>query len=82
MTRHVYEGIKRVLKLHEFYESIQQRLKAYPQERYCQAAFNALAEVRPDLSESVRGKDNDPFYCTSLDEPRWKRFVEFLNANW
>ena len=43
-----------------------------------QAAFNTLHEVRPDLSERVRGTGLDPFY---RDE-RLKEFYDFVEANW
>ena len=51
----------------------------YPSWRYGQTYFNVLAQVRPDLSEQVRGVvDLDPFYLdANLPEflhyvfPRW-----------
>ena len=46
-----------------------------------QALFNLLSEIRPDLSEQIRGTDKDPFYIES-NHPNWKRFIEFLEANW
>jgi len=70
-----------IVSLHKFYFDgiIRAREKC---ERYCQAMFNHLVEVRPDLSEQVRGTDMDPFYCHSPTDPRWDRFVRFIETNW
>lgn len=51
-------------------------------ERYGQAAFNYLAEVRPDLSERVRGTYLDPFYASSVADNRFINFMGFLRENW
>jgi hypothetical protein len=50
--------------------------------RYGQAMFNHLLEVRPDLAETVRGTDKDPFYVQELKDPKWDRFVEYIELNW
>ena len=50
--------------------------------RYGQAMFNNLVIVRPDLAEKVRGTDADPFYVERLNDPRWDRFVEIVEAEW
>lgn len=67
--------------LHKFYFDSQTRARV-TRERYGQAMFNHLHEVRPDLAEAVRSTDKDPFYVERLDDPRWDKFVEFLEANW
>jgi hypothetical protein len=69
------------MSLHQFYFDAQARARKTG-ERYGQAMFNHLYEVRPDLSEQVRGQDTDPFYVERLSQPRWDRFVTFLEANW
>lgn len=67
--------------LHKFYfDGIVRARKN--NERYCQAMFNHLVEVRPDLAEQVRGSDMDPFYCQTPQDPRWDRFVNFIETNW
>jgi hypothetical protein len=69
------------LPLHKFYfDGITRASKT--RERYCQAMFNHLSIVRPDLSEQVRGTDMDPFYCTTPKGPRWDKFVEFIETHW
>ena len=67
--------------LHEFYRGGAGRAKA-SKERYCQAIFNHLSILRPDLSEQVRGTDIDPFYLQSPNGPKWDRFVEFIETRW
>jgi hypothetical protein len=47
------------------------------EERFGQACFNVLAEVKPDLAERVRGTKIDPFY---IDE-RFPEFEQFLTQN-
>lgn len=53
-------------------------------ERYGQACFNHLAEIRPDLSEQIRGTDKDPFRLLgpAQDFDRWDRFSSFIEQNW
>ena len=69
------------MSLYEFYQGIGARHAASNTERYCQAAFTHLHEVRPDLAEQVRGTDKDPFYITT-SHPNWARFVAFIDENW
>lgn len=69
------------ISLHKFYFDGITRARE-KRERYCQAMFNHLSIVRPDLSEQVRGTDKDPFYCASPTEERWDRFVQFIETNW
>lgn len=50
----------------------------YPNERKGQAYFNTLHEMRPDLSEQVRGSHIDPFYRDEVIE----NFLSFVGGNW
>ncbi len=70
------------LSLHQFYAGIKERISKNPNERYGQAAFNYLCEVRPDLSERVRTTVMDPFYIRTTDDPRWVKFVKFIETEW
>jgi len=78
------------LRLDQFYKDC---LARYMQtgERYGQAAFNHLLEVRPSLAEQVRGTECDPFHCTRQADTSvapagmrkvWDNFVEFLSQHW
>ena len=50
-----------------------------PRWRRGQTYFNALWELRPDLSEQIRGKyELDPFHRDEL----LPAFLEFVRANW
>lgn len=69
------------MDLYQFFIDVGERA-AQSGERFGQAAFNHLTEVRPDLSEQVRGTDKDPFYADDPSDPRWKRFNLFLRQNW
>ena len=44
--------------------------------------FNHLSKIRPDLAERVRGTDKDPSYVDWLNDPRWDRFVQFIESEW
>lgn len=67
--------------LHQFYfDAI--TLARKHQWRYGQAMFNHLESVRPDLAQHIRGTDTDPFYVERLSDPRWDRFVEFIESEW
>lgn len=67
------------------YRYWQEVVKAYhnnPNWRYGQAAFNVLADVRPDLAEKIRGEDCDPFYLDRSTGEVWVRFREYIKRNW
>lgn len=51
---------------------------AFPEWRKGQTLFNALENVRPDLSVKVRTTDLDPFYR----DDRIPAFTDWLYANW
>ncbi len=70
-----------MLSLHKFYFDAISSARGSGQ-RYGQLVFNHLCEVRPDLSEQVRGTDMDPFYVDRLNHPNWDRFVAFIESNW
>ena len=52
--------------------------------RYGQALFNLLLSVRPELAESVRSTDMDPFYLggPADDFDRWDRFATHIEKEW
>lgn len=61
------------------------RLRLMPQlrdQRCGQIAFNLLSDVRPDLSEQIRGTDRDPFHSDEAVDMRFVRFVDFIHDNW
>lgn len=70
------------MDLSDYRIAINQAASAHKDWRLGQAAFNVLAEVRPDLAEQVRGKRLDPFYANKVDDRRFVAFVEFLETNW
>ena len=53
-------------------------LAEYPQLRPGQAAYTALAGVRPDLADRVIGTALDPFYIDN----RLGAFLDFVEENW
>lgn len=67
--------------LHKFFQDAEER-GALTGERYCQAMFNHLHEVRPDLAEAIRGSDKDPYYSVGPQTSEWTRFVAYLQENW
>jgi hypothetical protein len=69
------------MSLHEFCMNADRYARQYRQ-RYGQALFNYLLDVRPDLAEKVRGTDSDPFYAYTENDARAKRFMEFLGVVW
>jgi hypothetical protein len=69
------------ISLHHYYFDAITRANSTG-ERYGQAMFNHLVEVRPDLSEQVRATSMDPFHVRTLSDPRWDRFVAFIESNW
>lgn len=71
------------MTIDEFYDEARDRRAAHPEWRYGQALFNTLVDVRPDLSEQVRGTENDPFYAKGgIGDSRLLRFGAFINDHW
>lgn len=70
-----------MISLHQFYFDAVSRARK-TNERYGQAMFNHLVEVRPDLAECVRGSLADPFYVERLADPRWDKFVNYIETQW
>lgn len=57
----------------------------HPEQRAGQASFNVLVQLRPDLSEDIRGTVLDPFYLLSSsarDRVLLKEFFLYLKDNW
>ncbi len=69
--------------LSKFYMDAMLRANA-KKERYGQACFNHLCDVRADLAEAVRGSDKDPFHMHGPADnfERWDRFAVFIETNW
>lgn len=70
-----------VESLHKFYFDALTRCRRTG-ERYGQAMFNHLCEVRPDLSEAIRSTVNDPFYLNSPNDSRFDNFTAFIEKHW
>jgi len=69
------------MNLHQFYfDAIVRARKTH--ERYGQAMFNHLVEVRPDLSDGVRGTSMDPFYVNTPMDPRFDAFCQYIETHW
>jgi hypothetical protein len=80
MVVHSFKETK-MISLHKFYfDAISRTCRTG--ERYGQAMFNHLSEVRPELAEAVRGTEMDPFHVQRINDPRWDKFVEFIEMYW
>lgn len=64
-----------IKNMNNFYKQINKNIDKYPSLRYGQTAFNTLVDFEPNIAESIRGTDIDPFYC-SPDDPKIKLFFE------
>ncbi len=74
------------ISINDYWHEVIHAKAKNPNWRFGQTAFNVLYQVRPDLSERVRGTDIDPFHCrvstATNSSERIKKFREFLNTNW
>lgn len=73
--------VKTPVSLHKFYlDAISlTQTKGF---RYGQGMFNHLLTVNSVLAEKIRGTNCDPFQCESRTDPKFERFVEFIEGNW
>jgi hypothetical protein len=63
----------------ELWEFLNQMKRVPRDQRPGQYAANLLCQVRPDLSEKVRGSlNNDPFYS----DHKLQNFIQFVSDNW
>jgi len=72
------------MRLFEFFQQADD-LYVSSSKKWGQVVFDHLEEIRPDLAKAVKGTDKDPFNVKGRDnrsEPQWKRFEEFITANW
>jgi len=70
------------MTIHKFYFDAVVIMNKNKHLRYGQVLFNHLADVRPDLSEKIRGTDIDPFYLSSPRDERFDAFATFIEKNW
>jgi hypothetical protein len=85
-----YPILKQIhVSLYKFYTRslellLEQHAKSSPAGRWRegQCMFNHLKAIKPELAESIRGTNCDPFYCLNGTDGNFKRFIEFIEANW
>lgn len=66
-------------RLEEYFQAVQEYRAANPGQRVGQAFFNVLCQVRPDISERVRGSyRDDPFH----DDAKLPEFLEAVTRGW
>lgn len=73
------------MTLQEYYQGIDGRVIDHPSERYGQAAFNLLSEVRPLMAQQIQELNIDPFYLhdnVRAGSETWRYFTQFLEENW
>lgn len=71
------------MTLEEYYKGAMKRMREKKGgERYGQALFNHLEEVRPDLANKVRTTVYDPFYAHTVKDKRVVQFDNFLEKSW
>lgn len=72
------------MKFTTFLKRVEEAYLTTPGYRYGQALFNELVDVRPDLSERIRGGEDDPFYKKGSNEfdEEMVPTIAFLEANW
>lgn len=70
------------MQLHEFYAAVTDYREKYPEQRAGQALFNVLHDVRPDISEAIRGTSMDPFHAPSTAHPSYTAAVRYIESKW
>lgn len=65
----------------EFIEAVEQLHREEPRWRWGQCLFNKLMNLRPDLSERLRGTNLDPFYF-GKDHPVTIKAVGWIKEKW
>jgi hypothetical protein len=70
------------MKLNEYWQNVETMKKTYPYMRPGQAAFDVLANMRPDLAEKAIYYCIDPFYIHNTNDGAYRRFVAFVKNNW
>ena len=72
------------LTLREYHVKVTEAIIANKDWRAGQAMFNVLCELRPDLSEQIRGTNLDPFYVGNADifDGRIRDVSTWIAAHW
>lgn len=68
--------------LHQFYQGVRKRMKLYPTERYGQAFYNHLYEVRKDLAIQIQNTDKDPFNVSDQAPGGISVAIHFVESHW
>jgi len=64
----------------EFLIEVTKRTYKNRYERYGQALYNTLHDIRPEIAEKISGTEFDPFYMTS--GMRVDRCVQEIERRW
>lgn len=67
------------MRYDEFLQCVDMRTRE-TKERWGQAFFNALVEVRPELAAEIRGKEIDPFYYDKGYQTA--RAIRYVGSRW
>jgi hypothetical protein len=65
----------------EFFVQVRKTAAAYNW-RIGQALFNVLFDVRPDISEKLRGTRNDPFFSDTIEDKRYQAALVVIEQMW
>lgn len=70
------------ITIYQFYQNLEKRQKEKPRERFGQAAYNLLWEMRGDIACLISERE-DPFYSVkSNQDPGWRKFIAFVESHW
>ena len=70
------------MSLQQFWQAVAYSQAERNAWRFGQSLFNICAQMKPHLAEIVRGTQDDPFYATEVNDPRVRRFLEYITNNW
>lgn len=82
------DNTKTFISLMSYWRGVKEYKKNNPHQRWGQSACNYLYEVRPDLSNKIRGSSIDPFYLKDADggnvsfTDKWIDFKLYVNRHW
>lgn len=66
----------------DFYDVVASTQKGFPTWRAGQVLFNVLWDLRPDLSEQIRGTELDPFFSEKTGGTKYSKAIEFIELHW
>jgi hypothetical protein len=72
---------RKLVLISAFFDAVETNTAEHSEWRYGQTLFNTLYQLHPDVANSVRATDADPFHAQDSSDPRIDKFFWYIARN-